>query len=207
MPLTIKLVDIPSEGQSVVGEISPIEVALSSDDGTILGPLKCVGLVVMPDDRMARFEGNLTGRVARECVRCLRIFEEDIFLECHANFSQPAPTAPLADSSKKLKKKSRRHVEAIDETEDQDIDMYPITESEIDLLPALREDLILGTPPHPLCQESCAGLCQVCGVNLNDDVCSCNSPVTAASSLEADPPSKVEKRKPKSSPKRVRIRA
>ena len=207
MYLTINLVDIPSEGQSVVGEIFPTEMALPSADGTILGPLKCVGHVLASDDRMAHFQGTLTGRVARECVRCLSIFEEDIYLECDADFSQPTPAAPSVDSSKKIKKTSRRHVAIIDETEDEDVDVYPITESQIDLLPALQEHLILATPPHPLCQERCVGLCQACGANLNDDVCECNLPVTASSSLDDDSPFTVDKQIPDPSPKFEQIRA
>ncbi len=193
MPLRINLVDIPAEGQSVVGEISPTEMALPSDDGTILEPLKCVGQVLVPDDRMAHFQGTLTGRVERECVRCLRTFEEGIHLECDADFSQPALAAPSLESSKKVKKTSRRHIASIDETEDQDVDIYPITDSQIDLLPALREQLILATPQYPVCQEQCVGLCQACGANLNDDVCECHLPVAASSSLDAGSPFTLDK--------------
>ena len=112
---------------------------------------------------MAHFQGTLTGRVARECVRCLAIFEEELFLYCDADFSQSTPSALSPDSPKKMKKGSRRHILPIDEAQEQDVDTYPITESQIDLFPALREYLILATPLHPLCQERCAGLCQVCG--------------------------------------------
>ena len=193
MPLTINLVDIPSEGQSVVGEISPTEMALPSDDGTILEPLKCAGQVLVADDRMAHFQGTLSGRVERECVRCLSMFEEEIHLACEADFSQPTPAAPSLDSPKKNKKTSRRHMATLDETEDQDVDMYPITESQIDLLSVLREHLILATPPHPVCQEGCAGLCQACGGNLNDEVCECHLPVAASSSLDSDSHFKLDK--------------
>ncbi len=193
MTLTINLVDIPAEGQSVDGEISPNEMALSSDDGTILEPLKCVGQVLVLDDGMAHFQGRLTGRVERECVRCLGVFEEEIHLECDADFSQPTSAVPSLDLPKKNKKTSRRHMAILDETEDQDVDMYPITESQIDLLPALREHLILATPPHPVCHERCIGLCQACGANLNDDMCECHVPVTASSSLDADSSFKLDK--------------
>ncbi len=193
MPLTMNLVDIPAEGQSVDGEISPTEMELSSDDGTILEPLKCVGQVLVLDDGMVHFQGRLTGRVERECVRCLNIFEEDIHLECEADFSQPTPAVPSLGSAKKAKSMSRRHIENLDETEDQDVDIYPITESQIDLLPVLREHLILATPPHPVCQERCAGLCQACGGNLNDEVCECHLPVAASSSLDAGSPFTLDK--------------
>lgn len=203
MPLIINLVDIPSEGQTIDCEVLPAEIVLPSDDGKILGPLNCAGQVFLPDDRMAHFQGTLTGRVARECVRCLTIFEEELFLNCEADFCQSTPSAPSPDSTKKMKKGSRRHIPPIDIAQEQDIDMYPITESQIDLLPALRESLILATPPYPLCQESCAGLCQVCGANLNEGLCGCCSPVNASSSVVSDTPSMVSKKAPKPSPRLI----
>jgi len=194
MPLIINLVDIPSEGQTIDCEVLPAEIDLPTDDGKILGPLNCAGQVFLPNDRMAHFQGTLTGRVARECVRCLTILEEDLFLKCDADFCQTTSSAPSPDSFKKMKKGSRRHIPPIDKVQEQDVDTYPITESQIDLLPALRESLILATPPYPLCQESCAGLCQVCGANLNEGVCGCCSPVTASSSMVSDTPSMVSKK-------------
>jgi uncharacterized protein len=207
MPLIIHLVDIPSEGQSIDCEVLPSEVALPSDDGKILGPLNSAGQVFLPNDQMAHFQGTLTGRVARECVRCLTIFEEDLFLQCDADFCQSTPTALSPDSSnKKMKKGSRRHIPPIDEAQEQDVDTYPITECQIDLLPALRENLILAAPPHPLCQESCAGLCQVCGAHLNEGVCGCYSPVTASSSVVSGTASMVSKKASKPSPRLARNR-
>jgi uncharacterized protein len=206
MHLIINLVDIPSEGQTIDCEVLPSEIVLPSDDGKILGPLNCAGQVFLPDDRMAHFQGTLTGRVARECVRCLTIFEEDLFLYCDADFCQPTLSTLSPDSSKKMKKGSRRHIPPINEAQEQDVDTYPITESQIDLLPALQENLILAAPPHPLCQESCAGLCQVCGANLNEGVCGCYLPVTASSSVVSGTASMVSKKASKPSPRLARNR-
>lgn len=207
MSLIFNLGDIPSEGQTIDCEVMPAEVILPPDDGKIIGPLHCTGQVFLPDDRMAHFQGTVTGRVARECVRCLTLFEEDLFLHCDADFCQSPPSAPFPDSFKKRKKESRRHIPPIDEVQEQDVDTYPITEGQIDLLPVLREYLILATPPHPLCQETCAGLCQICGANLNEDVCQCCSPVTASSSMVSSTPSMVSKKASKPSTRLVRTRA
>jgi len=206
MSLIINLSDIPSEGQTFDCEVLPEEIILPPDDGKIIGPLNCKGQVFLPDDRMAHFQGTLTGRVARECVRCLTLFEEDLCLHCDAEFGQSLPSTPFPDSSKKMKKGSRRHITPIDEVLEQDVDTYPITEGQIDLLPALREYLILATPPHPLCQESCAGLCQICGANLNEDVCQCYSPVTVSSSMVSDTLSMVSKKASNPSTRLVRTR-
>lgn len=39
----------------------------------------------------------------------------------------------------------------------------------IDLEPTLRDEIVLDLPFTPLCRPDCAGLCSVCGANLNTD--------------------------------------
>ncbi len=41
----------------------------------------------------------------------------------------------------------------------------------IDLSELYREFMILGIPIRSLCKEDCKGLCEVCGVNLNQTTC------------------------------------
>jgi uncharacterized protein len=44
---------------------------------------------------------------------------------------------------------------------------------ELELLPALREELLLALPDFPVCREDCRGLCPTCGANRNDGDCGC----------------------------------
>lgn len=44
---------------------------------------------------------------------------------------------------------------------------------ELDLLPALREELLLALPGYPVCRPDCKGLCAVCGTDLNAGTCNC----------------------------------
>ena len=44
-----------------------------------------------------------------------------------------------------------------------------VVDERIDLEPALRDAVVLDLPFTPLCREDCAGLCTICGANLNDD--------------------------------------
>ena len=44
----------------------------------------------------------------------------------------------------------------------------------LDLSEALRQHFLLAIPMKPLCQPNCAGLCSVCGSNLNLGVCNCS---------------------------------
>lgn len=48
---------------------------------------------------------------------------------------------------------------------------YPIQGHELDLGPAVEQAFLLALPMQPLCHKDCAGLCVVCGANLNDNLC------------------------------------
>ena len=45
----------------------------------------------------------------------------------------------------------------------------------LDLSEAVRQYAIIGVPMKVLCREECAGLCMVCGKNLNEGSCYCKS--------------------------------
>jgi uncharacterized protein len=51
---------------------------------------------------------------------------------------------------------------------------YPLDGEEIDLEPPVRDAILLDLPPAPLCRDDCAGLCAQCGVDLNEQSCSCD---------------------------------
>jgi uncharacterized protein len=85
----------------------------------------------------------------RTCARCLEPFVEEVIVPVEEEFlpSFDAGGAPLAL--------------------EQDGDAFRIDEhNEIDLGPALHDELSLTEPMHPLCRPECAGLCPVCGVRL-----------------------------------------
>jgi len=58
----------------------------------------------------------------------------------------------------------------------QDPDAHAIELDQINLLPMVRENVLLALPLAPLCVESCAGLCPSCGVNRNDTLRACEEP-------------------------------
>lgn len=177
MSLTINLLDVPPDGLHIHHEVEPAALSLSHDEGTVIGTLRCSGNVLRKDERSAHFQGVISGRVSRECVRCLTLFEESLSLPCEAEFQKPS-NAILPDSVKG--KGVKAHDVSLDEYAP-DEDVYPISGNDIDLLPAIREHVILATPLQPLCKEDCLGLCQVCGANLNEGVCKCCTPVPPSS--------------------------
>jgi len=56
---------------------------------------------------------------------------------------------------------------------DQDAEIHKVTGDEADLKPALEENLILALPFVALCKDDCLGLCPECGMNQNEQACSC----------------------------------
>lgn len=47
----------------------------------------------------------------------------------------------------------------------------------IDLDPIVREQVLLALPMNVVCREDCKGLCPVCGQNLNEKKCACETKV------------------------------
>ena len=41
----------------------------------------------------------------------------------------------------------------------------------INLGPILRDEMRLSIPINPVCRADCKGLCQMCGANLNEEIC------------------------------------
>lgn len=43
----------------------------------------------------------------------------------------------------------------------------------VDITEDIRAELLINLPANLLCSEDCAGLCPVCGCNLNETICAC----------------------------------
>ena len=54
-----------------------------------------------------------------------------------------------------------------------DPDAYVIDNDQINLLPMMRENILLAIPLGPLCADDCPGFCPECGQDLSEASCSC----------------------------------
>lgn len=52
-------------------------------------------------------------------------------------------------------------------------DAYAIVNDQIDLLPMVRENVLLAIPLGALCRPDCPGLCPHCGQDLSEGQCGC----------------------------------
>ena len=104
---------------------------------------------------LASFEGS--ANVREKCARCLADSDCQIEIRFEEEF------VPLTDADTGGR---------IRITEDDDV--FRIGPDFIlDLRDALRQYFLIGEPLKPLCRPDCAGLCPLCGANLNERTCDC----------------------------------
>ena len=135
--------------------IVPVDVAVAPDApafaGLALGlngPVRVTGKLVTAGKGTWRFEGRIAGISKGECRRCLKPVEMPFDAPLQAVYSTATEVAD-------------------------DPGVFPLVEpvTAIDLSDAVREEVGLTAPMWLLCREDCAGLCPVCGADLNEGPC------------------------------------
>lgn len=58
-----------------------------------------------------------------------------------------------------------------------DADAFPLEGDQVDLVPAVREAVLIELPADVLCRDECAGICPVCGIDRNESSCECDTSV------------------------------
>ncbi|MDY0234437.1 MAG: DUF177 domain-containing protein [Gudongella sp.] len=122
------------------------------DDSIIIHPLTLVGEIYKADkDLILTIKGSYLYKSI--CDRCLIKTEKNI------NFK----------SSAKLEKKGTENTEDIDDAED----IIYYSDTKVNLLEYVWNQILSSLPMKNLCNENCKGLCPVCGIDLNKDDCKC----------------------------------
>jgi uncharacterized protein len=183
--LTPLVADITAEGLSLVGEATAEELGLAEADATLRGPVS-ISLDLAQADEMIAVTGVLEGTAVRQCVRCLKEYEDALAFSVRAAFAREGKESKVGVRQSKTGDPRRGRPGSIKtepevEAEDEGDDRYFYQGDHIDLAPMLREYIILASPMQPLCRENCAGLCARCGKDLNEGPCQCpaEAPSTA----------------------------
>ena len=88
-----------------------------------------------------------------ECGRCLEIFSMPIHSRLQFVVQMLDGPPPAND--------------------DDDFEIIPKSQTELEIGQRVREGVILAIPIKPLCADDCRGLCPMCGTNLNESDCDC----------------------------------
>lgn len=168
---SLHLTEIPDEGLNLSYEVQPEELALDREDAEVRGSLS-LSVEFVKADKAARVTGVLSGTFVRQCVRCLKEYEDPARLPFVAEYRRdPAqlprqhsrPSGPSGDEAS----------EGLESGSEGGDEIYSIAGDRLDLAEMLREQVILDTPMQPLCREDCLGLCPTCGQDRNEHPCDC----------------------------------
>ena len=105
-------------------------------------------------------EGQLSTVIEMLCSRCLKPHKEVLTETFEVVYCPKTALDPSGDDVE------------LDETE---LDRYEYEGETLSLTEFIRDQLLLMIPVKPLCQPDCAGLCPICGKDLNKGVCECVS--------------------------------
>lgn len=108
-------------------------------------------------NRSILIQGTLTVNAEMTCSRCLKLFKNKLTLFIEEEYF------PIIDV-----------ITGIRLPEPEEEDSFTIDEHHVlDLTEAIRQYIVIALPMKPVCKEECAGLCPVCGKNLNLGECDC----------------------------------
>ena len=123
-------------------EVSGVhDVTLRLGESVIEGPMRVEGTVTGTTDGV-QAEFDASAAAHLECVRCLSRWDDAVEVTASQHFSMIP-----------------------------DEDGYAIEGTTVDLVGPAKDELALGIPAAPLCDENCKGLCPTCGTDLNSDPC------------------------------------
>ena len=137
----------PVETQAELGPKDPLFDRLSV---TLAEPVRVGGRLQGTGENRYYWHGTLHTAVAGECRRCLTPVTIPVAVDVGALFTRDADAA-----------------------EDPDAYRLMAHDTEVDLRPAVREELALAVPQFLVCREECRGLCPQCGRDLNAGPCGC----------------------------------
>ena len=134
-------------------EDEPIQVAAAGYVACVSGTVR-----LMRTQRGVLVHADLRVRPTVECARCLERFETELRLSIDEEY------IPLRDP-------------VTGDAVTADPDEFRIDgRNHLDLSEAVRQYEQAALPIQPICREDCAGLCPVCGQDLNEQRCDCILP-------------------------------
>ena len=102
-------------------------------------------------------DGRMKGQIVLRCDRCLEAYEHHLDTE----FRLVLVVRPVENGQVEV------------ELFREDLEEGFVTDLVIDLAEITREQVFLALPMKNICRSECAGLCPVCGTNLNRKKCEC----------------------------------
>ena len=137
-----KIADITAEGLSLSGDLTGDELALTDADVCIRGPL-AIGLDLRAVDRTICVTGVVEGTAIRQCVRCLKDFDESMAFSIHVAYEREVKIKAVTTAAKRTDSRHRKETPAVEaEPEEQNDDLYYYVGDHLELAPMLRTNTL-----------------------------------------------------------------
>lgn len=153
--LRLNLVDLlrqPGTERTISLDITHEELgcALSAAQATILSPL-VVNLRATSSTDSVEVVGSIVANWNGECRRCLRSVDGVSEMRFDERFVPAASSLGIFDEA----------------------DITRVEADYIDLVPPVREIVMIDIPDAVLCAQECQGICGICGADRNAHRCDC----------------------------------
>ena len=158
--MKVKLEKIGDEGLLLDQDVEAqwLQDALGTKSGFAVVPPVKLKVHLLKAERVVHVRGDVGVRLKTQCSRCLGEVTQSMKAPLEVALF-PAGSVPSAGND--------------GEIDEADMGIATYEDNEIDLSDIVRDEVFLQLPMTPLCRKSCAGLCDNCGVNLNDGACDC----------------------------------
>jgi uncharacterized protein len=130
---------------------------LPPDIGTLNAPLHLEARVQRVGEEIT-ITGRLATTLTMKCSRCLRPFQASFAEDFEVVYCPQPESEALAEEI---------------ELNETDLNVSYYEGDTISLADVARDQLLLLLPIKPLCKPDCAGLCPICGKDLNEGPCTC----------------------------------
>lgn len=134
-------------------------IDLEDETAHLAGPITIAG-TARRSSEIARLKGNLSGSLEIDCSRCLQPSHFELDTPFEIDFVTLENYGAL------------NHETELNST---DLSLSVYDGEQIDLNEVVREQILLNLPMQGLCKEDCAGLCEKCSANKNNNPCHCET--------------------------------
>lgn len=153
----IEIADLKSEPLHISHVFGVEQIRFDHPDAALSEPVSA-DFVLSHKDRDLHIYGTVSTAISFECSRCLKKFQQSISARYELDYL-PQPKGFETGEEIELK---------YDEME---VAYYDGIVFDVNLM--VLEQIELAIPMRFVCNESCKGLCYVCGTDLNQGACKC----------------------------------
>ena len=140
----------------------------TQESDAVNSPTYSVSLNVHKSHGVVFMKGKIAVDLGLLCSRCANGFKQNVKASFQALFTREKDFAHDESSSGGVA------YSAPTGQTGEDIDIEFLDKDYIELADVLKEQIYLKLPIQPLCDESCKGICPVCGQDQNTQPCQCH---------------------------------